>query len=179
MFKFQVKNHVIRYIFRLGDRMKILSIPQMNITDGKYHIVVVKREGNYASMQIDYDGLVAGNTGGVHKLLNMGGGSFFTGGLPNITEVRVIEAIVQSGGNAILRTADGRVLTSGIGSGRSGTSFGSGMASTLITITSTEKLVVHDFIDSQAIFVSGHGARSVAIESIDDGKVSLKVGTLS
>lgn len=83
----QVHNHVLRYVFRLGDRMKILKIPQLNVTDDKYHTVVVKREGNYASLQIDYDGKVEGTTGGIHKLLNMGGGSFFTGGLPNITEV--------------------------------------------------------------------------------------------
>ena len=86
----QVKNHVLRYIFRLGDRMKILSIPQLNVTDDVYHTVVVKREGNRASLQIDYDGKVEGTTGGVHKLLNMGGGSFFTGGLPNVTEVRLL-----------------------------------------------------------------------------------------
>ena len=84
----QVHNHVLRYVFRLGDRMKILKIPQLNVTDDKYHTVVVKREGNYASLQIDYEGKVEGTTGGLHKLLNMGGGSFFTGGLPNITEVR-------------------------------------------------------------------------------------------
>lgn len=159
--------------------MKILSIPQMNVTDGKYHVVVVKREGNYASMQIDYDGFVAGNTGGVHKLLNMGGGSFFSGGLPNITEVRVIEAIVQSGGNAILRTADGRVLSSGIGSSRSGTSFGSGMASSLITVSSSGKLDVNDVVDSQAIFASGTGVRGVAIESFKEGKTSINVSALS
>lgn len=159
--------------------MKILSIPQMNVTDGKYHIVIVKREGNYASMQIDYDGFVAGNTGGVHKLLNMGGGSFFTGGLPNITEVRVIEAIVQSGGNAILRTADGRVLTSGIGSSRSGTSFGAGMASSLITLSYSGQLDVKDVVDSQAIFASGSGVRVVAIENIQNGKTSLEVSTLA
>ena len=87
-FSLQVKNHVLRYIFRLGDRMKILSIPQLNVTDDKYHTVIVKREGNRASLQIDYNGKVEGTTGGLHKLLNMGGGSFFTGGLPNVTEVR-------------------------------------------------------------------------------------------
>lgn len=67
--------------------MKILKIPQLNVTDDKYHTVIVKREGNRASLQIDYSGKVEGTTGGVHKLLNMGGGSFFTGGLPNVTEV--------------------------------------------------------------------------------------------
>ena len=89
-FSLQVKNHVLRYIFRLGDRMKILSIPQLNVTDDKYHTVIVKREGNRASLQIDYRGKVEGTTGGLHKLLNMGGGSFFTGGLPNVTEVWLI-----------------------------------------------------------------------------------------
>ena len=89
-FSLQVKNHVLRYIFRLGDRMKILSIPQLNVTDDKYHTVIVKREGNRASLQIDYSGKVEGTTGGLHKLLNMGGGSFFTGGLPNVTEVRLV-----------------------------------------------------------------------------------------
>lgn len=78
---------MLRYVFRLGDRMKILKIPQLNVTDDKYHTVIVKREGNRASLQIDYRGKVEGTTGGLHKLLNMGGGSFFTGGLPNITEV--------------------------------------------------------------------------------------------
>lgn len=67
--------------------MKILSIPQLNVTDDKYHTIVVKRVGNRARLQIDYDGKVEGTTGGIHKLLNMGGGSFFTGGLPNVTEV--------------------------------------------------------------------------------------------
>ena len=78
---------MLRYIFRLGDRMKILKIPELNVTDDKYHTVIVKREGNRASLQIDYNGKVEGTTGGLHKLLNMGGGSFFTGGLPNVTEV--------------------------------------------------------------------------------------------
>ncbi|KAJ7384989.1 beta-catenin binding [Desmophyllum pertusum] len=118
--RIDVKNHVLRYIFRLGDRMKILSIPQLNVTDDKYHAVIIKREGNRASLQIDYHGKVEGTTGGVHKLLNMGGGSFFTGGLPNVTEVRVVEAFVNSGGNAILRTADGNIISSGIGSGLAG-----------------------------------------------------------
>ena len=67
--------------------MKILSIPQLNITDNKYHAVIVKREGNRASLQVDYKGKVEGTTRGVHKLLNMGGGSYFAGGLPNVTEV--------------------------------------------------------------------------------------------
>ena len=78
---------MLRYVFRLGDRMKILKIPQLNVTDDKYHTVIVKREGNRATLQIDYSGKVEGTTGGLHKLLNMGGGSFFTGGLPNVTEV--------------------------------------------------------------------------------------------
>jgi len=167
---------VLRYIFRLGDRMKVLSIPQFNITDGKYHDVIIKREGNYASMQIDYKGFVAGNTGGVHKLLNMGGGSFFTGGLPNITEVRVIEAIVQSGGNTIIRTADGRVMASGIGTdGSGGISFGSGMASTLITVLANGMTTTSKVVDSQGIFASGFGVRSVAIYKEKDGKDYVEV----
>lgn len=118
--RIDVKNHVLRYVFRLGDRMKILKIPQLNVTDDKYHTVIVKRQGNRASLQIDYDGKVEGTTGGLHKLLNMGGGSFFTGGLPNITEVRVVEAFVNSGGNAILRTSDGNIVSSGMGSSFTG-----------------------------------------------------------
>lgn len=133
--RIDVKNHVLRYIFRLGDRMKILSIPQLNITDDKYHTIVVKREGNRAKLQIDYDGKVEGTTGGIHKLLNMGGGSFFTGGLPNVTEVRVVEAFVNSGGNAILRTADGNIISSGIGSGLAGySSSDADLMGTMITV---------------------------------------------
>lgn len=85
---------MLRYVFRLGDRMKILSIPQLNITDDKYHTIVVKRVGNRARLQIDYDGKVEGTTGGIHKLLNMGGGSFFTGGLPNVTEVGKVRLLI-------------------------------------------------------------------------------------
>ena len=95
--------------------MKTLKIPQINITDGKYHSVVVRREGNSASLQIDYEGKVMGNTGGSHRLLNLGGGSFFSGGLPNITVVRVVEAIVESGGNAIVRNPRMQVVASGTG----------------------------------------------------------------
>lgn len=84
----------MRYVFRLGDRMKILSIPQLNVTDDKYHTIVVKRVGNRARLQIDYDGKVEGTTGGIHKLLNMGGGSFFTGGLPNVTEVGKVRLLI-------------------------------------------------------------------------------------
>ena len=156
--------------------MKILSIPQLNITDGEYHTVIVKREGNYATMQIDYNGLVAGTTGGIHKLLNMGGGSFFTGGLPNITEVRVIEAIVDSGGNAILRTSDGHVLASGIGTdGSGGTSFGNGMNSLLITITPTGELRNKSVVDKQAVFASGVGVRGVAYKIDEEGKEKVEV----
>ena len=85
---------MLRYVFRLGDRMKILSIPQLNVTDDKYHTIVVKRVGNRARLQIDYDGKVEGTTGGIHKLLNMGGGSFFTGGLPNVTEVGKVRLLI-------------------------------------------------------------------------------------
>lgn len=85
---------MLRYVFRLGDRMKILSIPQLNITDDKYHTIVVKRVGNRARLQIDYDGKVEGTTRGIHKLLNMGGGSFFTGGLPNVTEVGKVRLLI-------------------------------------------------------------------------------------
>ncbi|XP_048576731.1 protocadherin-like protein isoform X1 [Nematostella vectensis] len=151
--RLDVKDHMLRYIFRLGDRMKVLSIPQYNISDGKYHSVMVNREGNYAEMQIDYRAKMAGTTGGVQKLLNMGGGSIFTGGLPNITEVRVVEAIVQSGGDVILRTEDGKVLTSGIGVG-GGMSFGAGSSVTLITIGSGV-LTQRNILDSQSLFVRG------------------------
>lgn len=99
--------------------MKTLKIPQINITDNKYHSVVVRREGNRASLQIDYDGKVEGNTGGSHRLLNLGGGSFFSGGLPNITVVQVVEAIVASGGNAIIRNPQGQIVASGTGAGSS------------------------------------------------------------
>lgn len=98
---------MLRYVFRLGDRMKILKIPQLNVTDDKYHTVIVKREGNRASLQIDYRGKVEGTTGGLHKLLNMGGGSFFTGGLPNITEVCID---LKMGGSAISDKSRKRLL---------------------------------------------------------------------
>lgn len=103
--------------------MKTLKIPQINITDGKYHSVVIRREGNRASLQIDFDGKVEGNTGGSQRLLNIGGGSFFSGGLPNITVVQVVEAIVASGGNAIIRNPQGQVVASGTGIGSSSSSF--------------------------------------------------------
>ena len=37
-----------------------------------------------------------------------------------LSQVRVVEAFVNSGGNAILRTADGNIISSGIGSGLAG-----------------------------------------------------------
>ena len=53
-------NHVLRCVFRLGSRTKVLSLPNVNITDGKTHIVKVERVGNYATLQVDYAGKVEG-----------------------------------------------------------------------------------------------------------------------
>lgn len=173
--------------------MKILSIPELNITDGKYHSVVVKREGNRASMQIDYEGFVEGTTGGVHKLLNMGGGSFFAGGLPNITEIRIVEAWVKSGGNAILQAADGSVVSSGMGAGASGLVSGSTFVGTMIqlgssgevrtqSVFSREKVTSYrvrtykSFISRKIIVGRGGQVQSVVVQtsggSVSGGSVS-------
>lgn len=70
---------MIRCIFRLAGRTKILKLPAVNVTDGKYHTVIVERLGNYATFQVDYAGKVEGSTGGNTHLINYGGGALFTG----------------------------------------------------------------------------------------------------
>ena len=51
----------------------------MNVTDNKYHTIIVKRLGNYATLQVDYAGKVEGSTGGTSHLMNHGGGALFAG----------------------------------------------------------------------------------------------------
>ena len=51
----------------------------MNVTDDKYHTIIVERLGNYATLQVDYAGKVEGSTGGSNHLMNHGGGALFAG----------------------------------------------------------------------------------------------------
>jgi hypothetical protein len=37
--------------------------PKADVADGKWHDVIVKREGNFAVLQVDYAGRVSRNTG--------------------------------------------------------------------------------------------------------------------
>nr|QDE55751.1 cadherin 1 [Nematostella vectensis] len=99
-----VKDSKIRYVLRLGARMLVLSFPQLNVTDGVYHSVIVRRHGDYAIMQLDYSGYVIGSLHSQRTLLDMSGGEIFSGGLPNITIVRIIEAIVENDGSAVIST---------------------------------------------------------------------------
>lgn len=76
---FQVKDHKIRYLLRLGNRILILSFPQLNVTDNEYHTVIITRKGNRATFQFDYDGYEEGSTRGERTLIDMGGGTLFAG----------------------------------------------------------------------------------------------------
>lgn len=98
-------------MFRLGSRTKVLSLPNVNITDGKTHIVKVERVGNYATLQVDYAGKVEGSTGGSSNLMNFGGGALFSGGTRRLTAMLVMRAIVKSNGKAIVQTADGGLIS--------------------------------------------------------------------
>ena len=82
-FSFQLKNGVVRCIFRLAGRTKILKLPGLNVTDNKYHTIIVQRFGNYATLQVDYAGKVEGSTGGTNHLMNHGGGALFAGKVLN------------------------------------------------------------------------------------------------
>ena len=75
----QLQDEVIRCIFRMAGRTKILQLKGVNVTDNKYHTVIVKRLGNYATLQVDYAGKVEGSTGGSTHLMNHGGGALFAG----------------------------------------------------------------------------------------------------
>jgi len=70
---------VVRFIFRLAGRTKILQLPGVNVTDNKYHTIIIERLGNYATLQVDYAGKVEGSTGGTTRLMNHGGGALFAG----------------------------------------------------------------------------------------------------
>lgn len=98
-------------MFRLSGRTKILSLPDVNITDDKYHTVKVERMGNYATLQVDYLGRVEGSTGGSNHLMNHGGGALFSGGLRRLTALKVLQAIVKSHGKAIVQTANGSLIS--------------------------------------------------------------------
>ena len=78
-FSFQLQNGVIRCIFRLAGRTKILKLPGVNVTDNKYHTIVIERLGNCATLQVDYAGKVEGCTGGTSRLMDHGGGALFGG----------------------------------------------------------------------------------------------------
>ena len=75
----QLHDREIRCIFRLAERTKILHLKGVNVTDNKYHTIIVKRVGNYATLQVDYAGKVEGSTGGSSHLMNHGGGALFAG----------------------------------------------------------------------------------------------------
>ena len=77
----QLQNAVVRCIFRLAGRTKILKLPGVNVTDDKNHTIIVKRLGNYATLQVDYAGKIEGSTGGTSHLMNHGGGALFAGGV--------------------------------------------------------------------------------------------------
>ena len=75
----QLHDREVRCIFRLAGRTKILHLKAVNVTDNKYHTIIVKRVGNYATLQVDYAGKVEGSTGGSSHLMNHGGGALFAG----------------------------------------------------------------------------------------------------
>ena len=83
----------------------------MNITDDKYHTIVLERLGNYATLQVDYAGKVEGSTGGTSHLMNHGGGALFSGGIRRLSALKVMQAIVQSHGKAIVQTASGSLIS--------------------------------------------------------------------
>lgn len=102
---------MLRCVFRLAGRTKILSLPNVNITDGRNHTVLVERMGNYATLQVDYAGKVEGTTGGTSNLMNHGGGAIFSGGMRRLTALLVMRAIVESHGKAIVQTAGGSLIS--------------------------------------------------------------------
>ena len=117
-------------MIRLAGRTEILSLPSVNITDNKPHIVKVERKGNSVTLQVDYKGKVQGSTGGSNHLIDNGGGALFSGGLRRITALKVLQAIVKSNGKAIVQTADGSLISTF-------TSFSGSLAGvSLITINS-------------------------------------------
>ena len=79
---------MVRCIFRLAGRTKILKLPRVNVTDNKYHTIIIQRLGNHATLQVDYAGKVEGSTGGTNHLMNHGGGALFAGKVLNIDNFR-------------------------------------------------------------------------------------------
>ena len=75
--------------------MKILRLGGVNVTDGKYHNVTIKREGDFATVQLDYKVKVSGRTGGKFSLLDLSGGSIFVGGIPSNLTAALISGKVQ------------------------------------------------------------------------------------
>lgn len=75
--------------------MKILRLGGVNVTDGKYHNVTLRREGNFASAQLDHKVKVQGRTGGRFSLLDLSGGSIFVGGVPSNLTTGLISGKIQ------------------------------------------------------------------------------------
>ena len=76
--------------------------------------------------------------------------------------MRVVEAFVNSGGNAILRTADGNIISSGVGSGFTG--YGSSSAAfvgSMITVGSRGQVYVSSTASASVKMESLYGVRGI------------------
>ena len=74
---FQILDSRLYYHFNLGDGNKTLMIPHVNVSDGKWHNVTVRRVGNEATLEVTSDddvlvGRVSGSKG-THRLLDTSG----------------------------------------------------------------------------------------------------------
>ena len=87
-----------------------------------------------------------------------------------------MEAFVNSGGNAILRTADGNLVSSGIGSGLSGYSSSAEFMGTTITVGSSGQVSTNSFFhELPSLF--GTRAVSSSFGSVVGGAGTTKIST--
>ncbi|EDO48968.1 predicted protein [Nematostella vectensis] len=107
-----VKDRIVRYAFRIGNHLKIIRIPNSQLNTSMHHNIYVRRKGNKASLQLDFAGKATGSSGGSSQLMNLDGGAIFSGGLPRVTALEIVQAVVDADGKAIIHFPDGKVLSS-------------------------------------------------------------------
>ena len=93
---FKIAENRLYYHFNLGDGNKTLTIPHVNVSDGKWHNVTVRRVGNEATLEVTSDGgvlsgRVAGSKG-AHRLLDTSGVLYVGANLYGVNgEIRVVD----------------------------------------------------------------------------------------
>ncbi len=74
-------NKTLQYRYNVGDGAKTLILRNVVVGDGKWHNVTLNRQGNFATLDVQGQGMVSG-TIGTHRLLETDG-FIYAGGVPS------------------------------------------------------------------------------------------------